>query len=1039
MANSGRLLRSWEGRNACEMWEGVHCFDRRVAFLTLTGKGIRGTLPPEIAQLERLVLLDLSWNEFYGQVPDVVASMPKLSSLNIEDNYFNYVPVAFLSRLNMTILTNNCLQELSGSLENDRNGSSSTSLMQKPESVCDHFYRSKSRHMLDAWKFGLVLGSLALAGIVAIGWIISCRRKMSHHLDAPTGCELNEYPLQELLDVTNNFSDATLLGRGADGMVFQIDDLRGEAVAVRRLDRRSVKGGASSFRVEVVKFSRPDHPNIAKLLGFCGDEGERMLVYEYVEGGSLHDHVHDLCNPLLAWHQRMKILVGIAKGLSHLHHDLDPPVIHGGLKSSSVLLSEDLTPKIADVGLMMMLHGGRGSNGLLTKAVDAKNMGYMDPALIQKPSLTMTSDVFAYGVLLLEVITGRKAFQYGQSLAVWARPILDARDRWKELADARLKRNYEQEELIAVVEVAVDCIQDNVRQRPLIRDVAEMLEAKVKASLDIPSDTRNRAGEEWVTDPPETGPESGLSCCGNVDCSYHIIVQDTLIRDSAALQTHGIWSNTIGYDPYAPENKDVPKPEGGTDIGNAYDNYQGLLALARLTGSNADEQRGSCKKCGRVGHLTFQCKNFLSSKESIALEGGSAPNAAQTDERSDLDTSDEDDDLDDDSSEDSEMERAIREMKTGPRMDGLRSRGRKEDGSLHKEGKKRPSRPTSPSRQPRSSGSRGKHHKSKDRSSSRKSKHRRYGSAPSDDSSEDESSDDEDDRAHHRHRHRHSEAHRRKKDDSQTRRRKHHSLEEDSEGSRRRKGRHADKRCSSSDGDSSDSDSRVKKRRKNEHDKRKREKGVQEGESDDEALMRDRKASSSKDVGRHHKRSKSRHGGVDCDRDGCSADEAEEGGGEGRTRRRSRRRLEGLDGEKKAHSGDESEGEKGHSRREKKDGRKEQKRRKRDGSADDEEDSTVDEDERRKSSKTKKEKRKSRRRRRRESASSSESGKSSSSEDEQAKHSERKKIQKATGKDQRTKDKSQGGDRNVDRHGRGSQQASDSDSSEQEEKKGRKR
>ncbi|XP_066315171.1 probable serine/threonine-protein kinase PBL23 [Miscanthus floridulus] len=278
---------------------------------------------------------------------------------------------------------------------------------------------------------------------------------------------------------TDGFSEQNLLGEGGFGRVYKglLDDTR-EVIAVKQLDRNGFQGNRE-FLVEVLMLSLLHHPNLVKLLGYSTDSDQRILVYEYMPKGSLEDHLLDLppnWKPL-PWHTRMQIAVGAAKGIEYLHEVANPPVIYRDLKASNILLDRDFNAKLSDFGLAKL--GPMGDQSHVSTRVMG-TYGYCAPEYAMTGKLTKMSDIYSFGVVLLELITGRRAIDVArpseeQVLVHWASPLLRDKRRFVKLADPLLGRRYPVKGLYQALAVASMCLQEDAASRPGISDVVAAL------------------------------------------------------------------------------------------------------------------------------------------------------------------------------------------------------------------------------------------------------------------------------------------------------------------------------------------------------------------------------------------------------------------------------------------------------------------------------------------------------------------------------------------------------------------------------------
>ncbi|ONK55444.1 uncharacterized protein A4U43_UnF3240 [Asparagus officinalis] len=234
------------------------------------------------------------------------------------------------------------------------------------------------------------------------------------------------------------------------------------------------------------------HPNLVNLLGYCSDNGQRILVYEYMALGSLQDHLLDLApnTKALNWNTRMKIAAGAAKGLEHLHVTATPPVIYRDLKASNILLDQDYNPKLADFGLAKL--GPVGSQNHISTRVMG-TFGYCAPEYALTGKLTIMSDIYSFGVVLLELITGRKAMdsrrpRNEQRLVEWAAPLFKDKKNFLKMADPLLEGKFPVKSLYQAIAIAAMCVQEEDTTRPLIKDVASALQFLATPNNGSPSE-----------------------------------------------------------------------------------------------------------------------------------------------------------------------------------------------------------------------------------------------------------------------------------------------------------------------------------------------------------------------------------------------------------------------------------------------------------------------------------------------------------------------------------------------------------------------
>ncbi|KAH7577160.1 hypothetical protein JRO89_XS01G0214400 [Xanthoceras sorbifolium] len=287
------------------------------------------------------------------------------------------------------------------------------------------------------------------------------------------------FTFQDLSNATNNFKEERFIGRGGFGAVYKGQlERTGQVVAIKQLDHSGFQG-EKEFLVEVLMLSLMHHSNLVKLIGYCAEEDQRLLVYEYMSLGSLEDHLIDVAHDQepLDWNTRMKIAAGAAKGLEYLHNEADPPVIYRDLKSANILLGEGFHPKLSDFGLAKF--GPTGDKSHVSTRVMGTH-GYCAPEYAKTGKLTTKSDIFSFGVVLLELLTGRPAMDDTRGrermLVDWAHPRFKDKNNISLLADPLLEGGFSESIFKKVLEVAFMCVSETPTLRPSIRDVVRALD-----------------------------------------------------------------------------------------------------------------------------------------------------------------------------------------------------------------------------------------------------------------------------------------------------------------------------------------------------------------------------------------------------------------------------------------------------------------------------------------------------------------------------------------------------------------------------------
>ncbi|KAH1055194.1 hypothetical protein J1N35_033259 [Gossypium stocksii] len=283
-----------------------------------------------------------------------------------------------------------------------------------------------------------------------------------------------EYRLLEA--ATNNFRESNVLGEGGRGRVYKACFDGKFLAAVKKLD-----GGHNverEFENEVDWLIKIQHQNIVSLLGYCIHGESKLLVYEMMQNGSLESQLHDITGltrgSALTWQLRMKIAIDVARALEYLHEHCNPPVIHRDIKSSNILLDSDFSAKLSDFGLAVVT-GSQNKNEKLSGT-----LGYVAPEYLLEGKLTDKSDVYAFGIVLLELLVGKKPLEQMspsrcQLLVTWAMPQLTNRSELPNIVDPVIRDTMDLKHLYQVAAVAVLCIQPEPSYRPLITDVLHSL------------------------------------------------------------------------------------------------------------------------------------------------------------------------------------------------------------------------------------------------------------------------------------------------------------------------------------------------------------------------------------------------------------------------------------------------------------------------------------------------------------------------------------------------------------------------------------
>ncbi|XP_010548337.1 PREDICTED: proline-rich receptor-like protein kinase PERK4 [Tarenaya hassleriana] len=298
------------------------------------------------------------------------------------------------------------------------------------------------------------------------------------------GFNKSTFSYQELEAATGGFADSNLLGQGGFGYVHKGVLPDGKEIAVKSLKSGSGQG-EREFQAEVDIISRVHHRYLVSLVGYCIADGQRMLVYEFVPNNTLEHHLHGKNLPVMDFSTRMRIAMGSAKGLAYLHEDCHPRIIHRDIKSANILLDFNFDAMVADFGLAKLT----SDNNTHVSTRVMGTFGYLAPEYASSGKLTEKSDVFSFGVMLMELITGKRPVDnFGtmeDSLVDWARPVMARAledGNFDELSDPRLEGSYNRQEMVRMVTCAAASIRHSARKRPKMSQIVRALEGEV--SLD---------------------------------------------------------------------------------------------------------------------------------------------------------------------------------------------------------------------------------------------------------------------------------------------------------------------------------------------------------------------------------------------------------------------------------------------------------------------------------------------------------------------------------------------------------------------------
>ncbi|KDP33143.1 hypothetical protein JCGZ_13535 [Jatropha curcas] len=331
------------------------------------------------------------------------------------------------------------------------------------------------------------------------------------------GHNLQLYSVASIRAATDSFSLQNKLGQGGFGPVYKGKFADGQEIAVKRLSRTSGQG-LIEFKNELILIAKLQHMNLVRLLGFCIQEEERLLIYEYLPNKSLDSFIFDQSRKqLLNWRKRYNIIEGIVQGLTYLHKYSRLRIIHRDLKASNILLDKDMVPKISDFGMARIFRATE-SEANTNRIVGT--YGYMSPEYAMEGIFSIKSDVYSFGVLTLEIISGRRnhsAYHYDRPLNLVGYAWEQWKGgRWELILDPTVSDSASNDQVLRCINVALLCVEQDPYDRPTMPDVLSMLTNDVQ--LPMPKQpafyvgtTTVKTGEGSTKDLAEKFSVNGLS------------------------------------------------------------------------------------------------------------------------------------------------------------------------------------------------------------------------------------------------------------------------------------------------------------------------------------------------------------------------------------------------------------------------------------------------------------------------------------------------------------------------------------------------
>ncbi|XP_011040489.1 PREDICTED: probable LRR receptor-like serine/threonine-protein kinase At4g26540 [Populus euphratica] len=439
--------------------------------LNLSLNQLNGEIPSEFTGLNKLGILDISYNHLTGDLQHL-AALQNLVVLNVSHNNFSgHVPdTPFFSKLPLSVLAGNPALCFSGN---------------QCDSGDKHVKRGTAARVAM-----IVLLCAACALLLAALYIIMASKKRGSgaqecegeddvEMSPPWEVTLYQKLDLSIADVAQSLTAGNVIGRGRSGVVYKVTIPSGLMVAVKRF-KSAENISAAAFSSEIATLARIRHRNIVRLLGWGANRKTKLLFYDYMANGTLGTLLHEGNNVgLVEWETRFKIALGVAEGLAYLHHDCVPPILHRDVKAHNILLGDRYEAYLADFGLARLVEDEHGS--FSANPQFAWSYGYIAPEYACMLKITEKSDVYSYGVVLLETITGKKpvdpSFPDGQHVVQWVRNHLRSKKDPVEILDPKLQGHPDTQiqEMLQALGISLLCTSNRAEDRPTMKDVAALL------------------------------------------------------------------------------------------------------------------------------------------------------------------------------------------------------------------------------------------------------------------------------------------------------------------------------------------------------------------------------------------------------------------------------------------------------------------------------------------------------------------------------------------------------------------------------------